>query len=88
MITMTPPERHFFEMLNEELNKVDKFYLERERDAFIFSSLLKKQLQELRRRVVDVREPMLHISQCVPFISSYRILKPCPPIDGCIHSIC
>jgi SPX domain len=73
MITLTPVQLRFFEMLNEELRKVDKFYVEREYDALAHSSLLKKQLRELQRRLVDVRSLLLHIFLYALFISPCRI---------------
>lgn len=38
----------FFDALDEELLKVERFYLEREKDALIFSSMLNEQLRELQ----------------------------------------
>lgn len=38
----------FFDALDEELLKVENFYLEREKDALIFSSMLNEQLRELQ----------------------------------------
>ncbi|KAF9518909.1 hypothetical protein BS47DRAFT_1358546 [Hydnum rufescens UP504] len=60
------------EMLNEELRKVDKFYVERECDALALSSLLKKQLRELQRRLVDDSEPVISHR----WLSSLELLNP------------
>ncbi|RPD75684.1 hypothetical protein L226DRAFT_51783 [Lentinus tigrinus ALCF2SS1-7] len=45
---LTPVERAFFEKLDEELDKVESFYCERERDMRHRANLLKEQLQELK----------------------------------------
>ncbi|KAI0642774.1 SPX domain-containing protein [Trametes meyenii] len=45
---LTPVERTFFDKLNEELDKVESFYCEREREMKHRGHLLKEQLQELQ----------------------------------------
>lgn len=56
--SLSPLELRFFRVLDEELNKVEEFYLEREKELVIFSSLLNEQLHELEvhRRIYHVRE--------------------------------
>ncbi|RDX42436.1 hypothetical protein OH76DRAFT_101013 [Lentinus brumalis] len=56
---LTPVERAFFEKLDEELDKVESFYCERERDMRHRANLLKEQLQELKdhRRAFYDAEP-------------------------------
>ena len=64
-------------MLDEELNKVDRFHVERERDALHLSSLLKEQLRELHehRRLYHVCSPFIYVMQHVLTISSCRVLS-------------
>ncbi|KAF8320211.1 SPX domain-containing protein [Cantharellus anzutake] len=45
--TLPPPELRFFDILDKELDKVEKFYLEKLEELVIFSSLLNEQLREL-----------------------------------------
>ncbi|KAI0763437.1 SPX domain-containing protein [Trametes elegans] len=45
---LTPVERAFFEKLDQELDKVESFYCEREREMRHRGHLLKEQLQELQ----------------------------------------
>ncbi|KAI0370541.1 SPX-domain-containing protein, partial [Pilatotrama ljubarskyi] len=45
---LTPVERAFFDKLDEELDKVESFYCEREREMRHRGNLLKEQLQELQ----------------------------------------
>ncbi|KAI0325162.1 hypothetical protein GY45DRAFT_281692 [Cubamyces sp. BRFM 1775] len=45
---LIPVERAFFEKLDEELDKVESFYCEREREMKHRANLLKEQLQELQ----------------------------------------
>jgi hypothetical protein len=56
LATLNPVERRFFDDIDIELNKVENFYIEREKEAIIFSSILKEQLQELEdhRRIFHV----------------------------------
>lgn len=48
LLVMSISERHFFEVLDEELAKVENFYKEREKEYIIQSSVLKEQLRELQ----------------------------------------
>jgi hypothetical protein len=54
---LTPIERSFFTALDVELNKVEKFYLDREQEMNVRSRLLEEQLEELveHRRLFYVR---------------------------------
>ncbi|PIL23311.1 transporter [Ganoderma sinense ZZ0214-1] len=45
---LTAVERAFFEKLDQELDKVESFYSEREKDMHLRADLLKEQLQELK----------------------------------------
>ncbi|CDO74587.1 hypothetical protein BN946_scf184583.g14 [Trametes cinnabarina] len=45
---LTPVERAFFDKLDEELDKVESFYCEREREMRQRANLLKQQLQDLQ----------------------------------------
>ncbi|KAI0631231.1 SPX domain-containing protein [Trametes polyzona] len=45
---LTPVERAFFDKLDEELDKIESFYCEREREMRHRANLLKEQLQELQ----------------------------------------
>ena len=55
---LSPLELYFFEILEEELEKVEGFYLERSKEYVMFSSLLNEQLRELEahRKIYDVRK--------------------------------
>ena len=46
--SLTPLERQFFEKLDKELEKVEKFYSDREHEAMIKAAALKEQLRELK----------------------------------------
>ena len=48
LVTLTPLQKGFFDLLDSELAKVEKFYIEREKDAVIYSAALKEQLRELQ----------------------------------------
>jgi hypothetical protein len=54
---MSPLEVQFFEAMDKELDKVQAFYREREKDALVRSALIKEQLNELKdhRKVFHVR---------------------------------
>ncbi|KAI0676363.1 SPX domain-containing protein [Trametes maxima] len=63
---LTPVERAFFDKLNEELDKVESFYCEREREMKHRGHLLKEQLQELQdhRRAFYVRKLLNDVLPC------------------------
>lgn len=60
---LSPVERQFFVILDGELDKVEKFYGDREKEAIIFSSMLKEQLRELQahRKLYHVRQFIVEI---------------------------
>jgi hypothetical protein len=53
---MSPLEVQFFEAMDKELDKVQAFYREREKDALVRSAVIKEQLNELKdhRKVFHV----------------------------------
>ena len=55
--TMSPLEVQFFEALDKELDKVQTFYREREKDALVRSAVIKEQLNDLKdhRKIFHVR---------------------------------
>ncbi|KAI0355975.1 hypothetical protein OH77DRAFT_278379 [Trametes cingulata] len=67
---LTPVERAFFDKLDEELDKVESFYCEREREMRHRANLLKEQLQELQdhRRAFYVRR-LLNLLTSIPFMT-------------------
>jgi SPX domain protein involved in polyphosphate accumulation len=54
---LNPVETKFFETLDGELDKVESFYKDREKDAIIRAAILKEQLRELQdhRKAFHVR---------------------------------
>jgi hypothetical protein len=56
LLTLTPTQKKFFDKLDIELDKIESFYLDREKEARERSEALKSQLNELRdhRRVFYV----------------------------------
>ncbi|CAE6462004.1 unnamed protein product, partial [Rhizoctonia solani] len=53
--SMNPVELRFFETLHEQVEKVDAFYKEREKDAILRVSALREQMEELRghKKLID-----------------------------------
>jgi len=58
---LSPLEQHFFDVLDEELDKVEKFYIERSSEQVVYSSLLRDQLREL-----EIHRKIYHV--CMPCI--------------------
>ncbi|KAF8306714.1 SPX-domain-containing protein [Clavulina sp. PMI_390] len=80
---LTPVEAHFFEVLDEELYKVENFYLEREKEAMIFSSLLHEQLKELQvhRRIYHASQYASHLWAPLDALATMtKVLPHVPPI--------
>jgi hypothetical protein len=63
--TLTQLELAFFRVLDEELNKVEEFYLEREKELVLFASLLNEQLHEL-----EVHRKIYHVCKLSKFLPS------------------
>jgi len=55
--TMSPLEVQFIDAMDKELDKVQDFYQERQKDALVRSALIKEQLNELKdhRKIFCVR---------------------------------
>jgi hypothetical protein len=60
---LSPEEKSFFIMLDRELDKIESFYLAREKETQERSRVLQGQLNELHehKRIVQVRFP-----SCIP----------------------
>lgn len=64
-MTLSPVEFEFFQVLDGELDKVEKFFLARQKEAVIFSSMLNEQLRELKqhRKLYHVGSPLSLLTQ-------------------------
>lgn len=54
---LTPKQRTFFDMLDEELKKVEDFYLKKEKEMRMLSCLLINQLKALEAHRIVCRFP-------------------------------
>ena len=73
LATIVPgcPEAYFFDVLDDELQKIEVFFKKHEREAFVHATVLQKQLKELK----DHRK-LFHASP-----ASHDCLNPTHPCD-------
>jgi hypothetical protein len=72
---LEPEEAAFFTALDAELEKIEKFFLDRERESVVRTRALEEQLRELgqHRRIFYVS--VLSPTRCILFCSCWAVLS-------------
>ena len=69
---LTPPEKSFFDYFDAQLEKIEAFYVSREKELLIRTQTLQEQLSELQNHREFVHVRLLHIN----FFNSMMLIPP------------